>query len=320
MTTHSQTSLECQPPVAISDPQPDTTPLNHLPGGSSTVTPNSNQTQEGVSSYRVLRDMADLYDIWCRDRQSVDGNKTLWHLVERKRGRAFALGELLRRVLDHYVSEYEIAEFLELLEFSQVARCIRELLPGSAIGRSGDLGEILAAEFVEERLFYDVPIRKLRGKDHRNVAMRGEDVIGVAFDDEDRLKLLKGEAKSARQLARGTVESARARLEEDCGRPSAHSLIFVARQLIQSEDPERKELGRKILEEASERAIPKSRLGHLLFTLSGNRAVKIIQDDFNVADGTREQHVANLRIPDHGEFVEAVYVGAYEEADAVGDD
>ena len=52
MTTHSQISLECQPPVAISDPQPDTTPLNHLPGGSSTVTPNSNQTQEGVSSYQ----------------------------------------------------------------------------------------------------------------------------------------------------------------------------------------------------------------------------------------------------------------------------
>ena len=55
MTTHSQISLECQPPVAFSDPQPDTTPLNHLPGGSSTVTPNSNQTQEGVlcSAYRA---------------------------------------------------------------------------------------------------------------------------------------------------------------------------------------------------------------------------------------------------------------------------
>ena len=53
MTTHSQISLECQPPVAISDPQPDTTPLNHLPGGSSTVTPTSSQTQEGVSSYAV---------------------------------------------------------------------------------------------------------------------------------------------------------------------------------------------------------------------------------------------------------------------------
>ena len=51
MTTLSQISLVCQPPVAISDPQPDTTPLNHLPGGSSTGTPTSNQTQEGVSSY-----------------------------------------------------------------------------------------------------------------------------------------------------------------------------------------------------------------------------------------------------------------------------
>ena len=48
--------LECQPPVAISDPQPDTTPLNHLPGGSSTVTPTSSQTQEGVSSYDFWRD------------------------------------------------------------------------------------------------------------------------------------------------------------------------------------------------------------------------------------------------------------------------
>ena len=65
MTTHSQISLECQPPVAISDPQPDTTPLNHLPGGSSTVTPNSNQTQEGVSSYPRCF-------VWCRLPQATD--------------------------------------------------------------------------------------------------------------------------------------------------------------------------------------------------------------------------------------------------------
>ena len=74
--------------------------------------------------------MADLYDNWCRDRRSVDGNKTLWRLVEREGGREFALGELPGRVLDHYVSDEEIAELLEGLEFSQVATCIRELLPG----------------------------------------------------------------------------------------------------------------------------------------------------------------------------------------------
>ena len=263
--------------------------------------------------------MADLYAGWCRARRHVDGNKTLWRLTERDRGRAFALGELPGRVLDHYVADDVIAEFLEALEFSEVAKCIRELLPTTAIGRSGDLGEILVAEFVEEELGFEVPVRKLRGKDHREMAMRGEDVIGAARDDENGLKLLKGEAKSAQGLSRGTVEDARARLEDDHGRPSAHSLIFVGRQLIGSENPGRKELGRDILSEASSRAIPKGRLAHLLFTLSGNKAKNAIQDDFDAADGTREQHSTNLRIPDHGEFVEAVYDGASEEAETVGD-
>ena len=250
----------------------------------------------------------------------MDGNKILWRLREREAGRAFVLGELPGRILDHYVSDDEIAGFLEALEFPEVAKCIRELLPTTAIGRSGDLGEILATEFVEEKLGYEVPVRRFRRKDHRQMAMRGEDVIGVAYDARDRLKLLKGEAKSARVLSRATVEGARTKLEEGHGRPSANSLIFMARQLILSEDQERKELGADILKEASNSAIPKRRLAHLLFTLSGNRVTPIMQADLAAADGMREQHSANMRIPDHGEFVEAVYDGVYEEADSIGDD
>ena len=263
--------------------------------------------------------MADLYENWCGERQTVDGSKTLWRLVERDGGREFALGELPGRVLSHYVNDDEIAAFVEALGYVGAAQCIRELFPQAAIGRSGDLGEILAGEFVEERLGYELPVRRLRGKDHREMAMRGEDVIGAAFDERGRLKLLKGEAKSARGLSRATVEEARTRLEEHHGRPSAHFLIFIGRQLVMSEDPDVKELGGAILKQATNRAIPKSRLAHLLFTLSGNPAAGIIQDDFDAADGTREQHSANLRIPDHGEFVEVVYDGAYEEAGAIGD-
>ena len=263
--------------------------------------------------------MADLYENWCGNEQTVDGSKTLWRLVERDGGREFALGELPGRVRSHYVNDDEIAAFVEALGYAGAAQCIRELFPESAIGRSGDLGEILAGEFVEERLGYELPVRRLRGKDHREMAMRGEDVIGAAFDELGRLKLLKGEAKSARGLSRATVEEARTRLEEHHGRPSAHFLIFIGRQLVMSEDPDVKELGGAILKQATNRAIPKSRLAHLLFTLSGNPAAGIIQDDFDAADGTREQHSANLRIPDHGEFVEVVYDGAYEEAGAIGD-
>lgn len=264
--------------------------------------------------------MTELYEYWCDDDRSRDRRKTLWRLSELEGGREHALEELPGRVLNHYVSDDEVAEIVETLGYPEAAECIRTLLPEGAIGRSGDLGEILAAEFVEERLGYEVPVRKLRDKDHRDVAMRGEDVIGVAHEDDDRLALLKGEAKSAQALSRQTIEKARKRLDEDHGRPSAHSLIFVARKLIQSDDPDRKELGREILREATSRAMPRRNLAHLLFTLTGNRVVQHIRNDLDGADASRPQHSVNLRVRDHADFVEAVYEGAYEEAESLGDD
>ena len=157
---------------------------------------------ERAQSCRLVEIMSELYDNWCDEDRTRRRRKTLWRLSELEDGREHALDELPGRVLSHYVSDEEVAEFLETLGYPAAAECIRTLLPEGPIGRSGDLGEILAAEFVEERLGYDVPVRKLRDKDHRNMPMRGEDVIGVAHDDDDRLTLLKGEAKSAQALSR----------------------------------------------------------------------------------------------------------------------
>jgi hypothetical protein len=60
----------------------------------------------------------------------------------------------------------------------------------------GDLGEILASELVEEETGFRVPVRRMRYKDGREVAMRGDDFIGVGFDLEDKLWQLKDESKS----------------------------------------------------------------------------------------------------------------------------
>ena len=254
--------------------------------------------------------MADLYENWCREKRAENGRKTLWRLIEHEGVRDDVLEELSGRVLHHYVSDEDIAVFIEVLGYPKAADSIRGLLPQTTNGRSGDLGEILAVEFVEERLDYKVPVRKLRYKDHRDMAMRGEDVIAVTYDDRDRLKLLKGEAKSAEKLSKPTVKEARAKLESDHGRPSAHSLVFIARRLVQSKDPERRNLGKDILKESVNREVPKNRLGHLLFTFSGNPGSKIIRNDLESADGGREQHSVNLRIKDHREFIDTVYKGA----------
>lgn len=237
-------------------------------------------------------------------------------MTEREGGRDDVLNDLAGRVRDHYISHEEIAWFIETLGFPKAAECIREILPTKPIGRSSDLGEILAAEFVEEQLDFKVPVKRLRYKDHRNMPMRGDDIIAATHDERHRLHLLKGEAKSAQRLSEATVAKARSRLEENYGRPSADTLTFIARKLMRCENPALQQLGEDILKEAADSTVPKSRIAHLVFTLCGNRARNIVRDDWGAADAGRAQHSVNVQIENHREFVNIVY----EEASSIGND
>ena len=166
----------------------------------------------------------------------------------------------------------------------------------------------MCAEVIEEWCDFEVPIRKLRYKDHRDQAMRGEDVIGVGNAAGGQLRLLKAEAKSAQALSTGTVQSAREGLEANSGRPTAHSLIYLARRLIDMGGA-KAELGKKILIEAVSNAVPKNQITHCLFAITGNPAVEMLDDDFANADGTRKQFIIHIQIPDHAQFVEKVFEG-----------
>lgn len=71
---------------------------------------------------------------------------------------------------------------MERLGFKVAAKILSEAMPQTPKGRSGDLGEILATELVEEEIGLRVPVRRLRYKDGRNMAMRGDDFIGAGYD------------------------------------------------------------------------------------------------------------------------------------------
>ena len=92
-------------------------------------------------------------------------------------------------------------------------------LPTTKALRSGDLGEIYATEWIDAHSGgYHAPIKRLRWKDHRNMAMRGDDVIGIFQDaDTKRLKFLKTEAKSRVTLTAQVLAEARAGLHKDGG-------------------------------------------------------------------------------------------------------
>ncbi|MGH3851235.1 MAG: Hachiman antiphage defense system protein HamA, partial [Pseudonocardiaceae bacterium] len=231
----------------------------------------------------------------------------------REGGRALIAVDLPNCIRSHYDDMERIAEEIRELGYPHAAAILAERMPRSARARSGELGEILATELVEEQLGYKVPVRRMRYKDGREMALRGDDFIGVRVDVEDNLHFLKGESKSRAALAKATITEARTALSKDGGRPTATSLLFIADRLMDHAD-ERRTLGRQIRNEVATRAAPAVRVGHMLFTVSGNAAPQALQDDLQAADIVRPQISVHLRLEDHQAFIN----NTYERALALG--
>jgi hypothetical protein len=251
-----------------------------------------------------------IFDKWCELECTDKDAKRLWSLEEKDGGRAAVRARLIKTVRSHYDDLQRIADDVQRLGYDGAAAVLRERLPRSKKARSGELGEILATELVEERLEYTVPVRRLRYKDGREMALRGDDFLGIR-DDGQHLNLLKGEAKSRQHLSKATIDQARTALGRDDGRPTATSLLFVADRLLELEGADA-DLGRKLRDEVARRAVPAGRIGHMLFTLSGNAPLKALEGDLNTASGKHVCSSINLHIEDHQEFIADIFEGASE--------
>jgi hypothetical protein len=257
-----------------------------------------------------------LYELWCRCEKKAEARKRYWTLVERAGGRAEIEAALAQTIRSHYDRLERIAADVERLGYKTAAKILSAELPKTPKARSGDLGEILATELVEEEIGLRVPVRRLRYKDGRNMAMRGDDFIGAGYGvDDDKLWLLKDEAKSSMVLGKTTIAKARKVLDRDHGRCTPDSLLFVANRLLESADEDDLALGRAIRDEVGLDSLRPGRIDHMLFTLSGNAPPLALKDDLAAAGKNRDQYVVNLRIEDHQDFI----LGMYEKAADLGD-
>ncbi|PPU07702.1 Hachiman antiphage defense system protein HamA [Xanthomonas arboricola] len=256
-----------------------------------------------------------LYQPWCDRSIQEQGSKQLWRLSERDGGRAAIEATLTTRIRSHYDNLDEIAEDVRELGYPGAAAILAERMPRSPRARSGELGEILATELVEEHLEFEVPVRRLRYKDGREMALRGDDFVGLKLDAQENLHFLKGESKSRANLANAAISEAREALSRDDGKPTATSLLFVADRLMEGEG-ERRQMGRRIRNDVASRAAPPARTSHMLFTMSGNSTPQAQRDDLAAADGTRPHLSAHLHIEDHQAFIQ----DCYERALALGND
>lgn len=206
----------------------------------------------------------------------------------------------------HYASEEQVARALARLGKPAAAALIQGKLPTTKAIRSGDLGEIYATEWIDAHSGgYRAPIKRLRWKDHRNMAMRGDDVIGILQDAQtQRLHFLKTEAKSRATLTAQVLIEARAGLGKDGGLPSAHTLSFISARLL--------ELGNLPLADAIDDAllkhgIPVHNVQHLLFTFSGNAPDALLNAYLQAYSGPINQWAIGLCVEGHAAFIGAVY-------------
>jgi hypothetical protein len=252
---------------------------------------------------------------WCKCERSDTGRKHLLKYTEKVGGRAAITANLPTVLRSHYDDARRIADDVAKLGYTKAAALLAERMPRSKKARSGELGEILATELVEESLGYRVPIRRLRYKDGREMALRGDDFIGVVVEADSTLRFAKGESKSRANLSLAAITEARTALSRDAGRPTPTSILFVADRLMDLGGDE-EVLGRAIRDEVAARVVPAARIEHILFTISGNPMPQALADDLANAANERPHTVIHVCVPDHQDFIKS----SYEEALKLGDD
>jgi len=250
---------------------------------------------------------------WCDTEESEVAGHALRVLKGRTADLPGARAAVAALVPGHYASEEHIARSLDRLGKNGAADFVRQKLPTSKSMRSGDLGEILATEYIAEWTDYSVPIKRLRWKDHRNMAMRGDDVIGIAQDaTTSRLRFLKTESKSRANFLGAVVTQARAGLDKDNGMPSAHALSFLSERLFEMGNTS---LADAIDDEQLRHGISPQSVQHLLFAFSGNSSTEHLAAALLTYTGTISQLSVGLRIESHGDFIGSVYEAVMQDAD-----
>lgn len=246
------------------------------------------------------------FNDWCDSADMLLGNHHVRVMTGRQGDIATGIQVTARAIPAHYAAEERIASALARLGKTAAAHMLSDLLPQTAQIRSGDLGEIYATEWIDAHSGYRAPIKRLRWKDHRNMAMRGDDVIGMLLDAEtQRLSFLKTEAKSRINLRAQTLEEARGGLDKDGGLPSSHALSFISARLMElgTDAP----LVDAIDEALYRHGIPLESVKHLLFTFSGNSPQALLTQALQAYPGPIGQWGVGLHIDDHASFVGAVY-------------
>lgn len=223
------------------------------------------------------------------------------------------VSELVGLLPSHYVAPESMMDILNRLGKSAVAQKLRDKIPEVKKIRSGDIGEVITTDYIEEVTGFTVPIRKLRWRDHRDMAMRGDDVIGIYVNQENQsVRFLKAEAKSNKALSRNVLDQARKELDSNNGLPAPHALGFVIDRLKEIDNHQLASLIEKV---QLVDGISADQVEHLLFTLTSSNPETLQKEAFKSYGGNIKQTSVGFRVNDHQVLIANVYQGVIDGLD-----
>jgi hypothetical protein len=258
------------------------------------------EAQEGLQTvvHKVEIVSSDLFKSWLQAVVKPYPGVSLY--TERLGARPLGLNALKKLLADHFVGEGTI---VQAGGYSKAAKIIANSLPSNKRTRSGDLGELLATEYLNSETPFVVPIKKLRWKSDREMAMHGNDVIGVDTKTKP-ICVLKGECKSRASFTESVVEEAVKSLDLHDGRPNPSTLAFITKRLYE----EKRDAEAKVFQSLQcGGSISAKNMRHMIFALAGNSPSEVI------AKGPKSKHAGiklegtAIVVNDHGAFVAAVY-------------
>lgn len=244
------------------------------------------------------------YVEWCAQSAPQLQKHSLQVLTANPGQYGHAVSVVANVIPDHYVAPQRVADLLTRLGRGAVAKYVAEKLPTAKAIRSGDLGEVLCSTYVYEHTTFKWSVKRLRRKDHRNMAMRGEDLLAFELQAGAPLKVLKAESKSRANMSNAVLNEARKSLSAFGELPSPHAMCFVADMLNDEED---KPLRDAIDDAQLKTGLKQSQVTHMLFSLSGNDATTMLTNNLTSYGGPVAQLYVGVRVTNHQQFIADVF-------------
>lgn len=216
--------------------------------------------------------------------------------TEQTGARKAALAALKKLIADHFVGEQTI---LALGGYAKSAEVIKNSLPTSKKTQSGDLAELLACEHVDARSLFRVPIRKLRWKSDRQMAMHGNDVIAVEPGSKPP-KVLKVESKSRGSFAASVVADAAETLDAHDGRPNPSTLAFIAKRLFEAN---RDSEAHVFVQMQATNGLAPQQVHQMIFALTGRDPCHLLAAGMTPKTPKVKRTAVAVVVDDHSSFI-----------------